>query len=589
MPAVIALVLLVRRRSLVAGAGNARGGDAVALALVHPTYALFLLIPLAGYVAARAALARTELRRGRPRARGGRRAGDPRRALAARRSREETVSATPRDDRAPARAAALRGPARRLRRRHATGSRPRCSARAGAVAVAALVARAARRVRRPPPLGRVRARRHPRRARADARADAVHAPLGRRLALAGPPRRRRSCRSPFAARRRRGRARPLLSVGALPGRARRRDRAPARLPRRLRLRASERRAGARDLGRAVRRRRRAGRRGSSSAPLHGARPDGPARGAAVALFDPAGRAHGFATGRAAGDATQRAAAGPRRCAARTTVPKRAVVFSDDPRRATAIAAFAPVYVAARAAGHVADTKANRPYERRARRAGVLPHRRPGDPAPVRRGNGSSSTAAARRCNAEPAAGRTRTAVRPLPSPFVKVLLVSMYFPPAGGGGVQRTLKAATHLPALGIETHVLAPDDPKWVHRDDELRRRPRRGCTGRATSAPAAAARRGAARHAGPRAAARPGEAVRAAAARPRRERHLEPDRDPGGDPDRAPRGDRRRAHDVAAQLGAPRRRRGEAGDRRAVGRRPARLARRPPAPARARAPPCG
>jgi glycosyltransferase involved in cell wall biosynthesis len=31
------------------------------------------------------------------------------------------------------------------------------------------------------------------------------------------------------------------------------------------------------------------------------------------------------------------------------------------------------------------------------------------------------------------------------------------------------LKFATHLPELGIETHVLAPDDPKWVHRDDEL------------------------------------------------------------------------------------------------------------------------
>src|SRR6059058_3965213 len=45
----------------------------------------------------------------------------------------------------------------------------------------------------------------------------------------------------------------------------------------------------------------------------------------------------------------------------------------------------------------------------------------------------------------------------------------MYFPPAGGGGVQRPLKFATHLPELGIETHVLAPDDPKWIHRDDEL------------------------------------------------------------------------------------------------------------------------
>jgi glycosyltransferase involved in cell wall biosynthesis len=52
---------------------------------------------------------------------------------------------------------------------------------------------------------------------------------------------------------------------------------------------------------------------------------------------------------------------------------------------------------------------------------------------------------------------------------VKVLLVTLYYPPAGGGGVQRPLKLATHLPSYGIETHVLAPDDPKWVHRDDEL------------------------------------------------------------------------------------------------------------------------
>jgi len=52
---------------------------------------------------------------------------------------------------------------------------------------------------------------------------------------------------------------------------------------------------------------------------------------------------------------------------------------------------------------------------------------------------------------------------------VKVLLVTMYFPPAGGGGVQRPLKFATHLPAHGIETHVLAPDDPKWLYSDPEL------------------------------------------------------------------------------------------------------------------------
>src|SRR5918996_1046068 len=52
---------------------------------------------------------------------------------------------------------------------------------------------------------------------------------------------------------------------------------------------------------------------------------------------------------------------------------------------------------------------------------------------------------------------------------MKVLLVTLYFPPAGGGGVQRPLKLATHLPALGIETHVLAPHDPKWIHADPEL------------------------------------------------------------------------------------------------------------------------
>ena len=53
---------------------------------------------------------------------------------------------------------------------------------------------------------------------------------------------------------------------------------------------------------------------------------------------------------------------------------------------------------------------------------------------------------------------------------MKVLIVTLYFPPAGGGGVQRPLKLAQYLPALGIETHVLAPDDPKWVHRDPDLR-----------------------------------------------------------------------------------------------------------------------
>ena len=45
----------------------------------------------------------------------------------------------------------------------------------------------------------------------------------------------------------------------------------------------------------------------------------------------------------------------------------------------------------------------------------------------------------------------------------------MYWPPAGGAGVQRPLKLAAHLVELGIEVHVLAPDNPKWLHRDPSL------------------------------------------------------------------------------------------------------------------------
>ena len=114
--------------------------------------------------------------------------------------------------------------------------------------------------------------------------------------------------------------------------------------------------------------------------------------------------------------------------------------------------------------------------------------------------------------------------------------MTMYFPPAGGGGVQRPLKFATHLPELGIETHVLAPDDPKWIHRDDEL--------------APPTLAWVHRARYIGPKG-RKPAEELHgtqglervdaaraargAAPARPGRERELEPDGDPGRDPDRA------------------------------------------------------
>lgn len=53
---------------------------------------------------------------------------------------------------------------------------------------------------------------------------------------------------------------------------------------------------------------------------------------------------------------------------------------------------------------------------------------------------------------------------------MRILVVSLYWPPAGGAGVQRPLKLAGHLAAMGHEVHVLAPDDPKWLHRDETLR-----------------------------------------------------------------------------------------------------------------------
>jgi glycosyltransferase involved in cell wall biosynthesis len=52
---------------------------------------------------------------------------------------------------------------------------------------------------------------------------------------------------------------------------------------------------------------------------------------------------------------------------------------------------------------------------------------------------------------------------------LKVLLVTRHFPPSSGGGVQRPLKFATHLPALGIETHVLTPDEGGSAPADEEL------------------------------------------------------------------------------------------------------------------------
>jgi glycosyltransferase involved in cell wall biosynthesis len=52
---------------------------------------------------------------------------------------------------------------------------------------------------------------------------------------------------------------------------------------------------------------------------------------------------------------------------------------------------------------------------------------------------------------------------------VRLLLIAFYFPPAGGGGVQRTLKFCRHLPEFGVDVDVLAPSDPKWFAIDEPL------------------------------------------------------------------------------------------------------------------------
>ena len=49
---------------------------------------------------------------------------------------------------------------------------------------------------------------------------------------------------------------------------------------------------------------------------------------------------------------------------------------------------------------------------------------------------------------------------------LRVLLVAFYFPPTSGGGVERTLKLARHLPDLGVDVEVLVPVDAKWLAED---------------------------------------------------------------------------------------------------------------------------
>jgi glycosyltransferase involved in cell wall biosynthesis len=51
----------------------------------------------------------------------------------------------------------------------------------------------------------------------------------------------------------------------------------------------------------------------------------------------------------------------------------------------------------------------------------------------------------------------------------KVLIIAYHFPPAGGGGVQRTLKFVKYLPSFGWQPIVLTTKNPDFDHYDESL------------------------------------------------------------------------------------------------------------------------
>jgi len=51
----------------------------------------------------------------------------------------------------------------------------------------------------------------------------------------------------------------------------------------------------------------------------------------------------------------------------------------------------------------------------------------------------------------------------------KVLIITYYWPPSGGSGVQRWLKFVKYLPGLGWEPYVVTPENPSFDLRDESL------------------------------------------------------------------------------------------------------------------------
>ena len=55
------------------------------------------------------------------------------------------------------------------------------------------------------------------------------------------------------------------------------------------------------------------------------------------------------------------------------------------------------------------------------------------------------------------------------TPRRKVLIITYYWPPSGGSGVQRWLKMAKYLPEFGWEPIIYTPENPELMARDEEL------------------------------------------------------------------------------------------------------------------------
>ena len=54
-------------------------------------------------------------------------------------------------------------------------------------------------------------------------------------------------------------------------------------------------------------------------------------------------------------------------------------------------------------------------------------------------------------------------------PFRRVLIITYYWPPSGGSGVQRWLKMAKYLPEFGWEPVIYTPENPELMASDDKL------------------------------------------------------------------------------------------------------------------------